>query len=304
MEIIDSHSHIGFDWCWGESNIKGYEKVAEKEGIKTALLMPAPGQIDFQSGKRIILYEYNEQGFIYSSELEKTIPTVRLINEQIFNILKSYNGKLKIKFVPLIHPILENYEYLYQINELYSPIAFKIHGVATGITPKLFSNEYIYHLKKIGKPIIVHTDYLKNSNENKCIRNENSGHEWCKFFVNNDLKGYITHGARLDPRAFEIINKNENLVVGCGPDSLMINNTDRLFDELIDNQNNINILKILKEKVAVDKILFDVDYSWNVKNSKSKEMDYDGVNRVKNVFHKQSEREKILCLNAKNFFKI
>jgi len=84
----------------------------------------------------------------------------------------------------------------------------------------------------------------------------------------------------------------------------MINNTDRLFDELIDNQNNINILKILKEKVAVDKILFDVDYSWNVKNSKSKEMDYDGVNRVKNVFHKQSEREKILCLNAKNFFKI
>ena len=53
MEIIDSHSHIGNDWCWGEADINGYEKAADIMGITTALIMPSPGQIDFKSGKRI-----------------------------------------------------------------------------------------------------------------------------------------------------------------------------------------------------------------------------------------------------------
>ena len=101
-----------------------------------------------------------------------------------------------------------------------------------------------------------------------------------------------------------MINKNENLVIGCGPDSLMKNNRNRLVNDLINDLNNINILKILKENINIDKILFDVDYSWNVKNSQSKEMDYDGVKRIKDTFSDKSQYEKVLSLNAKRFFKI
>ena len=305
MDIIDSHSHIGYDWCWGKSDIEGYEKVSRIEGITTALLMPAPGQIDFKTGKRIILYEYDKNGFTYSSELTDKLPNTRIINKQIHDIIKSYNGDLNIKFIPLIHPLLDNSEYLYELIELYNPVAFKIHGVATRVIPSLITKEFITHLKIIGIPIIVHTDYLNNCNSIfDSIRNENSGYNWCKFFVNNDLRGYITHGSRLDPQAFEMINKNENLVIGCGPDSLMKNNRNRLFNDLINDLNDINILKILKENLNIDKILFDIDYSWNVKNSQSKEIDYDGVNRVKDIFSNKHEYEKVLSLNAKRFFKI
>lgn len=296
-EIIDCHSHIGIDWVWGNSSLEGYLLLCEKLGVTESLLMVAPGlKIN---DKRLLFYNFDKGKVSYESGIGKPINS-SYYNEYLFNTLKCVknDSKLKINFVPIIHPMLDNIDYLYYLKEELNVKAFKMHGVAMGFYPEIINENFTKALKEINIPIIVHTDY--NKNDPYLIQNYNQPISWINYFLKNDLKGYITHAARLDFNSFDLINKNENLVIGISPDLMILFNKHRLYYDYKDNET---VLNILRDNVNHDKIMFDIDYSWNVNNGKEKVMDFNQIERIKSVFEEKS-CQKILSKNAKNFFKL
>ncbi len=298
MEIIDCHSHIGNDWIWGESNIEKYILLAKELGISKSLLMPSPGQVDYKTLKnRLLCYKYEKDKFEYWSQVSKECLSSRFINDKTFDIISTYKDEHNIYFVPFIHPILDTPEYLYELKEKYNPVAFKIHGVASGITPEIFNQDFINALKKINIPIIVHTDY---SNDTNSIQYKNSAYLWARFFIENDLKGYLAHAARFDTKAWDLVNRNDNLVIGLGPDLLIYQRKNSFKDGNI--LPDVGTLKLLHDNLDINKIMFDVDFSWNVVDE-TKKMDFDMIDRVTREFG-EKDSEKVLSLNPKNFFNI
>lgn len=220
----------------------------------------------------------------------------REINRKIYNDLENSSIKDAYEFVPLIHPMFDTNEEIMDIINLTHAKALKIHGVACGLGPYQISKEKIELFRKLNLPIIVHTDYAMNANNlTSIIRNMNNPFDWAMFFINNDLKGYITHGARLDIKTINLINKHDNLVLGIGPDYKI--NCER--ERWINKMENIDFLKIIRENVDINKIMFDVDFSWNICENKT--LDYNQHDRIKDVFNRD-EQEKIYSLNAKRFF--
>lgn len=302
MEIIDSHSHIGKDYFWRESNLSEYIDLLKSQNVTTALVMPVPGQTLYtDSQKRYLVWYKDIDGKMkyYSERKSKELENpYEEVNEILFNTISCQQSSANLKFIPLINPIFDSKEYLDYIIFKYKPLAIKIHGVACGIGPNEISKEMINHLKKINLPIITHTDYCQNpTNTLEEIRKLNSPYEWAKFFINNDIYGYLTHGARMDKKTFELVNKNDNLVIGIGPDLKISEERFRWVDQF----NEKNYLQALKENLEISKILFDLDYSWNTNNND--EIDYLAIERINNIFN-ENDQKLILGKNAKNFFNI
>lgn len=294
--IVDCHSHIGNDWVWGKSTFDGYIKLIDRIGVNVSLLMPVPGQLDFETGsKRLLRWKYENNKFNYWSEKENTVPSSKLFNEPVYDIISKYQGDKRLFFVPFIHPVLDTVDYLYEIVKKYKPVAFKIHGVACGVIPSLFGKKFIEALKDIDIPVIVHTDYSEDVDS---IQYKNNSLSWAKFFVKNKIKGYLTHAARVDMETWNLVNDNDNIVVGVGPDLLISSRKHTLKDS--DKFSLDNVLEMLNEKVDVNKMMFDIDYSWNVKNE-NKELDYEMIDRIKKIFGEE-RAAKILSSNPIKFF--
>ena len=296
-EIIDCHSHIGTDWLWGPCDMNKYLELAEKLSITESMLMIAPGlRIN---GKRIQIYEYKDNQTKYSSEFNGLNVQSYIYNNYLLREIRKAPDSIKIHFIPIIHPYFNDIDYLYFLKERYDVKAFKVHGTAMGFHPGMINKDYIKALKEIDIPIIAHTDVNKTLPED-AIQNMNNPYDWTKFFIDNELKGYITHAARLDFRCFDLINKNDNLVIGIAPDLMIIYNKHRLMYQPKDTDT---VLSILSDNVDHNKIMFDVDFSWNVNNGQEKIMDYNQVDRVNNIFN-EKDRGKVLSKNARRFFKL
>ena len=84
------------------------------------------------------------------------------------------------------------------------------------------------------------------------------------------------------------------------PDLMIIYNKHRLMYQPKDTDT---VLSILSDNVDHNKIMFDVDFSWNVNNGQEKIMDYNQVDRVNNIFN-EKDRGKVLSKNARRFFKL
>lgn len=301
-KIIDSHSHIGIDYLWGKAEFEKYIELLEKQSISIGLVMPVPGpSLIHNQNKRYFYWDINKQGkIIYNSDVySKLINPYKEINEHIFNKIKLSKSGLRIEFIPMIHPIIDTCDYLEYIKDKYKPLALKIHGIGGGYGPGSISNETIKVLKKLDLPLIIHTDYSNNSNDGiDYLRNINTPYKWAEFILKHELKGYLTHGCRLDSKTFNLVNKNDNLVIGIGPD-IKINNERFRW---VENCNNKEYLEIIRDQLDHNKILFDLDYSWNVID-KDKNIDNSAVNRISSFFPKK-EKEKILSRNAIKFFNI
>jgi len=300
--VIDAHSHIGKDYFWMDSNLSGYLELLSNNQVDIGMLMPVPGEtLAGDRSKRYFFWEKDMDGnTTYVSDFYRKDfkNPYLLINEMTYSEIKNSDTKQRLEFIPLIHPLLDEEDYLYYMVERYNPLALKMHGIGCGCGPKDIGKEYINHLKKINLPIIVHTDYSKDPTiPVDKLRRDNNPYDWARFFIDNDLKGYLTHGCRVDLKTFDLVNKNDNLIVGIGPDLMISEEKFRWVDDIDD----VQYLKILRDHLATQKIVFDIDYSWNIKAKN--DLDLHPMDRVNEVFD-HDEKKLVLGLNAKRFFDI
>jgi len=272
--IIDSHSHLGLGLNKKIATIDDYKRIRNNLGITYSLLMPQP---------------------IFDDEIPKSEQLFDQINNNIYEeIIKNKDDS--ISFVPMVSSIYTSPNKLEKYIEMYNPLALKIHMKSDNSNPDLISLAWIRIIKKYDLPIIVHTDYSKNNNSNlEKLKNLNSSLNWMLFFEKYDIKGYLTHGARLNKYVLENINKSNNILIGIGPDLLLKNYSPKCLEQ------RGEYLKILYDNVDPSKLVFDIDFNWNIDLNGS--IDLNSITRLEKYWNDEQLR-KILCENSKNFFNI
>lgn len=323
--IIDAHSHIGKDYMQEECKLSSYVEYLKKVGIDMGLVMPVPSPIYTvtRRGSNCILktlsFKYDEykQSFNYYTAViqengEEQIRAViknpyKYFNYKYYQEIKSNDDEtIRLEFVPIIHPKFDTIQYLDKLVGDMNPIAFKIHGIGAGISTEDMSEGIIRFLQEKRIPLILHTDYDNlesgNKKERMILRNKNKASNWARFLKTNNLKGVLNHGAVLDKEAIDIVNESDNIILAIGPDLDMNAFPNRLMvDRKILEQ--FGYLEILRRWVRPDKLLFDVDYNWNMDRN-TRELDYGCVERVNNTWLNLEDRKRIFSENALNFFNI
>lgn len=271
-KIIDAHSHIGLGYNNEYSTIEEYKKVKEALGIEYSFLMPQP------------IFSKNKN----QEELDR-------LNINVFKLINESDIKDKLFFIPMISPIYTSPYILESYIEIYQPVALKIHFKNDYSSPDLISDEWISIIKKHNIPLIVHTDYsASNNNERDKLKNLNSALKWFQFFSRTGIKGYLTHGARLNQYVLENINKTENIRIGLGPDLLLSSQPH--------TTEQSNYLQVLHDYVDPNKLIYDVDYNWN-RNKDTGDFDLDSFKRIEDMWNIK-EQEQILRTNSIEFFGI
>ncbi len=191
--IIDAHSHIGKDNTWELiGTLKEYLKEAQEIGITESLLMPTPMPIIKIANYEItpiMLGIYDEEYFIVQRIKDKIEEKgilvnnnpYQYVNELLYQQIKRNKSSIKLHFIPLIHPLFDTKEYLEQIINKYNPIAFKIHGYSSILSPKEITNDFWELIEYYNIPCIIHTDCDTSKDEESIdtiYRNENSPLNW------------------------------------------------------------------------------------------------------------------------------
>lgn len=310
--IIDGHSHIGIDYYNGCATFNEYSDFCKRIGISKSIIMPMPWPCFCDDGLCCALLwehdgKYNRNYYkIDNNKGTKenvTANPYERINNFIYNKYAFMHKNLDVYFAPLLHGVLDTPEQLEKQLIKNRVVAVKIHGFASGFTVEDMNPELIEVLQYFQLPIIIHTS-IYNYNygygyETKYWRNLDHPLRWANFLIDNNLNGVLNHGACLNEETIKMVNKYDNLKIGIGPD-LDINNDYFKVDIPKERYEKISYLKELKKKVSADKLVFDIDYNWNV-NPNCKNIDCDAVNRIKSVWS-EADQDKILSSNAKSFF--
>lgn len=312
MLVIDTHSHIGRDYYFGNIELSNYIAFCEKIGINVGFLMPTAWPIykDKEGNDITSLlwehfdYKYKNYFRLINEKREEIISSpYQDVNEIYANLIKSYNGNIELFFVPLVHGILDSPEYIESIINLFKPKALKMHGFSGGFSPEEINPEITEVLRFYRIPLVLHTsvynyDYGYGA-DTKFWRNECHPLRWAKYIVDNNLKGVLNHGACLSSEAIELTNKYEGLMIGIGPDLDL--SKDFFKSDIIKSElERIGYLRLLKEKVLISKLLFDIDYSWNI-DPETADLDYDSVNRITQIWN-ENDSQKLLSDNACQFY--
>lgn len=305
--IIDAHSHFGSDYFHGDIDIIDYIELMNKVNIDYSLLMPPPTPVKLISNLRnkyLGWYIDKNKIFYYSDIVSTDIKNpYKEVNYNYHEIIKKTN-KTNLFFIPLVHPILDSGEYLEQLVNDLDPIAFKIHGIGGGIDPKMIPNTFSNVIKKYDIPLIIHTDYDNGKNiiryDTFLLRNLNTPANWVKYLYKEKIKAVLNHGCALDKNTLNDINADNLIKVGLGPDLVMNQDLNRLF---INNsyQKKIDYLKCLKKILVPSKIVFDIDFNWNI-DPKNDEMDMFFLNRIANYWTNLNEQQLIYSENILQHF--
>lgn len=304
QRIIDAHSHIGVDRFWKvPADLSEYITYAKQIGITDSILMPTTCPVLTRGHEEVTqaLWEYTNTGFSYYKEtIGKNKEPIyqnpfKVANQLLYQTIMGHcNEDINLYFVPIIHPALDTVEYIEQLITRYKPIALKIHGIATGISPKNIDSAFWDIIKKFNIPLIVHTDIDMTDKDTpiKILRNLNSPLEWIQVLQENNIRAYLAHGVRLCPDSCKIVNESNNFLVGIGPDALITKEKERLFSK------EPYLLKLFSS-IDLGKICFDLDYSWNVSDGV---LEWNSLKRVRTLGLTDSELEKVLCNNARDFY--
>lgn len=305
--IYDAHSHIGVDaFHFLPSTIEGYLQKAEKLNIDEANLMPVPSPVYTDISGTIIkplTWKFEDNSF-HHYKIEKnediifkncSLNPYSEFNNLLRNNLLNQSEELKLNFIPLIHPIYDRTDYVNSLLDL-NPRAVKIHGIASGIFPEQTRSELLELFSQRKIPVIIHTDfYTKDPREPiELLYKNNTASRWLSLFQENSVKAYITHGARLEKNAFDIINNSDLFVVGLSPDILITNEPKRL-------SRNLPYLETILDEIDINKICFDLDYSWNLINRENSKLDLTLPERLKDILSSKN-LSSVLYDNANNFF--
>lgn len=83
-------------------------------------------------------------------------------------------------------------------------------------------------------------------------------------------------------------------VVGLSPDLLITSELNRL-------SRNVRYLETIFTEVDINKVCFDLDYSWNLNNRTSSDLDLTLPSRLEKILSGE-ELKLVLYDNAKKFF--
>lgn len=310
--IIDCHSHFGNDYYCGNVELEDYIKYCKVLGISLAFLMPTPWPKYFDDdGKEVtsLIWEHMDYKTkiyysIFNGKKEQIYKNpYKQVNLKYFDLIKNNNSNIRLEYIPLVHGVLDTPDYLYELLDNIKPKAIKMHGFASGFSPEEIKPEICEILRYFDLPIILHTS-VYNYNygygyDTKYWRNECHPNRWVKFLKANNLKGVLNHGACLNDDSLLEVNRNDNLMIGIGPD---LDISRDFFKVDIDKKtyNNIGYLKLLKKKVLTCKLLFDVDFNWNIDNG---QLDYLQIERFSKIWN-ESELDSILYGNAIKYYKL
>lgn len=313
--IIDTHSHVGKDYYFGESSLNSYDKFCISNNIDAGFLMPMPWPIikNCQGEEYTFIWEHDNKNKIslykiflnqerrYKNRIVCNPYTE--VNEYYYNLIHHVNTKTKIFFVPLVHGSLDTPELIEDLITKTNPVAIKFHGFSGGFFADDVNLELAEVLRFYDIPIIIHTSVYRYNDgygfETKYWRNKCNPKSWADFLIKNNLRGVLNHGACLDEGTINLVNKSDKIMIGIGPD-LDISNDP--YKVLVDKEKfmSIGYLKILKQMVNPEKLLFDLDYNWNT--NATGEIDNLSVERVFNTWTYE-DCDKILSGNAKRFYK-
>lgn len=312
--IIDTHSHIGRDFYFGESKIEDYDNFCVKNNINVGFLMPMPWPVYSKNGVDIcsLLWEHynyekiNYYKFYLKNNKKETIiyNPYEEINKFYYEKLQKYNSKTKVKFIPLVHGKLDNPYYLENMIRKTKPVAIKFHGFSGGFFADDINGNIVDIIKFYDIPIIIHTSVYKYNDgygvDTKYFRNKCSPKNWYNFLKSNNLKGVLNHGACLDEEIIKKVNSNKNIMIGIGPDYDIASDPYKVLTEK-KLYLDVGYLNLLKNMIDPEKLLFDVDYNWNFGNDN--ELDNDSIKRIRKTWN-YLDSENILGKNAKAFYRL
>ena len=307
VDVIDAHSHFGNDKFWvHEGDVDYYVQKAKEHGIGATLAMPVPSPV-FKEGDReeTLSYYEVENGEIKHYHVEKRpdkeiwIPHLqgtnpyKKANDAIYKMCQERKD-FQFEYVPLLHPNYYSEEDIAE-NVQRGANIFKIHGIACGIDPQEIDPEFFHLLEKYRAKLIIHTDYSSKDD----LASRNSAMNWIKVLEKYHIKAYLAHAARLDPEAIDIINHDYRFIVGLGPDRYLGNCG-------LNYQRPDDILQTIFDSFEPSKVVFDIDYPWNIRgiNREIKNidlgMDWRTVERLDKYLGPE-EKEKVLKRNIINF---
>ncbi len=313
--VIDCHSHLGKDYYFGESTLKSYDEFCIRNGIDAGILMPMPWPVYEKEGNSVasLIWEHENYKLMHyykiSSNKNKKIKKeifnnpYEIVNYLCLKEIAKTKTNVRIYFAPLVHGVLDDPNYVYKLLLKENVVAVKFHGFASGFYADDVNKDIIEVLKEANLPIILHTSVYNYDYgygvDTKYWRNKCSPLNWADFLIKNGLKGVLNHGACLDLDTIRLVNKSDNIMIGIGPDLDISNDPfkvliskERLFKE--------GYFNLLKKYVNPNKLLFDVDYNWNLDGNGN--VDNGSIKRVRSVWN-YSDSQKILSENAKAFYK-
>ncbi len=311
--IYDAHSHIGTDLFFKrEGALKDYFSLSQILKIKKANIMSTPSPKYFEDDKLIeaLFWEENNKKINYFKKIYEG-DEVKIVENPV-NPYKQANKKLKeqihneknqdvnLEYVPLVHPKLDTLDHLEEIL-INNPVAIKIHGIAAGIIPTEISNNFLKTIAKYDVPVIVHTDNYNKSITNPLayFRKNNNAYDWCNAFRKNNVKGYITHGAYLCEKTFELINESNQFLLGIGPVKLM--NLEKEHFIKGTREDSDNYLQTIFDEVDMDKIALDLDFPWNVEDKMTAKEETISKFLVGEDLDEE-DRKKVFLKNSELFF--
>ena len=307
VQIIDGHSHFGNDNSWvHDGEVDFYIKKAKENGIGATFAMSVPCPIFKENGREEILSYYENDGNgikhyhvekrpdkeIWIPHLKGTNP-YKKANDAIYKMCQERKDH-HFEYVPLLHPKYYSEEDIAE-NIKRGTNIFKINGIAAGINPQEIDPEFFKLLEKYKAKIIVHTDYSDKDN----LASQNSAMNWIKVLEKYHIKAYLTHAARLDPEAIHIINNDYRFIVGLGPDRCLENYWQNY-------KKSDDILQTIFDSFEPNKVVFDLDYPWNIRgiNKEIKNIDLGMYWKTAEKLDKylgEEEKEKVLKKNMINF---
>jgi len=310
--IIDCHSHFGEDYYCGKIELNTYIKYCEDTGINIGFLMPSPWpKYINEDGKEVTAliwdhYNYCNKKY-YSIVDNNKIPIItnpyKQVNFQYHILLEKTKSNIQLEYIPLIHGVLDDPNYLHDLFSKIKPKAVKIHGFASGFSPEEIKPDICEVIRYFDLPIIIHTSVYNYDYgygySTKYWRNECHPMRWISFLKNNKLKGVLNHGACLNDEAIFEVNRNDDFMIGIGPDLDISRDFFKVDVEKL-LYYKIGYLELLKQKVSFNKLLFDIDYNWNTDGNS---LDYLQIYRLSQLWN-DSELDAILSNNAIKYYKL
>jgi len=168
----------------------------------------------------------------------------------------------------LHHPVLDDVDTTLEQLSYPGVVALKIHTSTTISEPQQIHPAIIRELIAQRKPIIIHTDMLREGVEPANpldaihkILDPMKWAEWAK--ANPDLRILFAHGMKLHTEALKILlDFCPNAAVGISP-GLLINWAPGLDKMHHDPEVDFETDLLAKFKDHPSQIMFDVDYAWN-----------------------------------------
>lgn len=304
--VIDGHSHFGNDYFHGNTDLYQYIDIMEKTKIDYSLLMPTPCPVKIinDNKNKYLGWYIHKNEILYYSEINNNISNPFKEVNYNYSELINLTGRNNLFFIPLVHPMLDSSEYLEQMIKDLDPIAFKIHGVGEGIDPKKIPNSFSKILRENDIPLIIHTDYDTGNQifryDTFLLRNLNRPEIWIDYLNTEKIKGVLNHGCALDIISLRKINKSKLIKVGLGPDLIIEHDVDRLKIDF-SCRSKIKYLENLKQILNSEKIIFDIDFNWNI-NPTNSQMDIDYLKRVCETWPDYNDQKQIYGQNILEHF--